>query len=109
MRSRDRRSGVQGRPPGRFSAFVASDPLSDDLTAVLEAIKARAATQTKASQLGAQRIGTRRGLKWGTPAMLLDVPYFYAAAVCTMLVNAGRPGWLHVLALLFVWDASKFL
>ena len=28
-------------------------------------------------------IRTRRGLKWGVPAMLLAVPYLLAAAFCT--------------------------
>lgn len=54
-------------------------------------------------------IRTRRGLKWGVPAMLLAVPYFYGAAICTTIINDGGPGWLHLLVLLFVWNAFKFL
>lgn len=54
-------------------------------------------------------IRTRRGLKWGIPAMLLAVPYFYAAAICTTIINDGGPGWLYLLVLLFVWNAFKFL
>jgi hypothetical protein len=54
-------------------------------------------------------IHTRRGLKWGVPAMLLAVPYAFAMAVCVGLVEAGGSGWLNVLALLFAWNASKFL
>ena len=54
-------------------------------------------------------IRTRRGLKWGVPAMLLAVPYFYAAAICTTIINDGGPGWLYLLVLLFVWNAFKFL
>lgn len=54
-------------------------------------------------------IRTRRGLKWGIPAMLLAVPYLYAAAICTTIINDGGPGWLHLLILLFVWNALKFL
>ncbi|HNV40344.1 MAG TPA: hypothetical protein PKK62_00025 [Ornithinibacter sp.] len=54
-------------------------------------------------------IRTRRGLKWGIPAMLLAVPYFYAAAICTTTINDGGPGWLYLLVLLFVWNAFKFL
>lgn len=54
-------------------------------------------------------IRTRRGLKWGVPAVLLAVPYLYAAAICTMIINDGGPGWLHLLVVLFVWNALKFL
>lgn len=54
-------------------------------------------------------IHTRRGLRWGVPAMLLAVPYALAAVYCTGLVEAGGSGWLSVLALLFVWNAVKFL
>lgn len=54
-------------------------------------------------------IRTRRGLKWGVPAMLLAAPYLYAASVCTTLIDNGGPGWLHILVLLFVWNAFKML
>ena len=54
-------------------------------------------------------IHTRRGLKWGVPAMLLAVPYAFATAMCVGLVEAGGSRWLNVLALLFVWNALKFL
>ena len=54
-------------------------------------------------------IRTRRGLKWGVPATLLALPYLYAAAICTMIIKDGGPGWLHLLVLLFVWNALKFL
>ena len=54
-------------------------------------------------------IHTRRGFKWGVPAMLVAVPYALAAAYCVGLVEAGGSGWLNVLALLFVWNALKFL
>lgn len=53
-------------------------------------------------------IRTRRGLKWGVPAMLLAVPYLYAASVCTTIVRDGGPGWLNVFVLLFIWNAMKF-
>ena len=42
-------------------------------------------------------IRTRRGLKWGVPAMLLAIPY-----------EDGAPGWLHVLVVLCIWNAMKF-
>ncbi|WP_205620831.1 sulfate permease [Intrasporangium chromatireducens] len=54
-------------------------------------------------------IRTRRGLKWGIPAMLLAVPYFYAAAICTTIINDDGPGWLYLLVLLLVWNALKFI
>jgi len=54
-------------------------------------------------------IHTRRGLKWGVPAMLIAVPYALAAALCVGLVEAGGSGWLNVLIVLFMWNALKFL
>ena len=54
-------------------------------------------------------IRTRRGLKWGIPAMLLAVPYLLIASTCANLVADGGPGWLNLLVLLFVWNALKFL
>ncbi|UUE19369.1 sulfate permease [Microbacterium sp. J1-1] len=54
-------------------------------------------------------IRTRRGLKWGIPAMLLAVPYLFAANYCITLIEDGGPGWLNLLVLLFCWNALKFL
>jgi hypothetical protein len=54
-------------------------------------------------------IHTRRGLKWGVPAMLVAVPYALAAALCAGLFEAGGSGWLNVLTVLFVWNALKFV
>lgn len=54
-------------------------------------------------------IRTRRGLKWGIPAMILAVPYFLAANYCLTLIEHGGPGWLNLLVLLFCWNALKFL
>lgn len=54
-------------------------------------------------------IRTRRGLKWGVPAMLLAVPYLLAASICTNLIADGGPGWLNLIDLLGVWNAIKFL
>jgi hypothetical protein len=53
-------------------------------------------------------IRTRRGLKWGTPAMLLAIPYLYAASICVQLIADGVNGWLHLLVLLFIYNAMKF-
>lgn len=52
---------------------------------------------------------TRRGLKWGVPAMLLAAPYLVAAWLCSTWVADGRPGWINLLVLLFVWNALKFI
>ncbi|WP_341360880.1 sulfate permease [Georgenia sp. M64] len=54
-------------------------------------------------------IRTRRGLKWGVPAMLLAAPYLLAASICTNLIDNGAPGWLYLVVLLCVWNALKFL
>ena len=54
-------------------------------------------------------IHRRRGLKWGVPAMLIAVPYLIAAAFCIGVVQDGGSGWLNLLALLFVWNALKFI
>ncbi|SDO66076.1 hypothetical protein SAMN04487788_0487 [Microbacterium testaceum StLB037] len=54
-------------------------------------------------------IRTRRGLKWGVPVMLLAAPYLLTARVCTTLIDNGAPGWLHLVVLLSVWNALKFI
>lgn len=54
-------------------------------------------------------IHTRRGLRWGVPAMLLAVPYGLAAVYCVGLVERDAAGWMNLLAVLFVWNALKFL
>lgn len=54
-------------------------------------------------------IRTRRGLKWGVPAMLLAAPYLLLASICTTVIEDGGPGWLNLLVLLFVWNALKFI
>ena len=53
-------------------------------------------------------IRTRRGLKWGIPAMLLAAPYLLAANFCTHRLADGGPGWLNLVVLLFIWNAMKF-
>lgn len=54
-------------------------------------------------------IRTRRGLKWGAPAMLLAAPYLLAAGICADLIADGGPGWLNLIVLWGVWNAMKFL
>lgn len=51
---------------------------------------------------------TRRGLKWGVPAMLIAVPYLLGAWLLTIWIADGGPGWLNLLVLLFIWNALKF-
>lgn len=53
-------------------------------------------------------IRTRRGLKWGVPAMLLVLPYLYVASLLMVVIEDGTPGWLHVLVVLCIWNAMKF-
>lgn len=53
---------------------------------------------------------TRRGLKWGIPAMLvLGGGYLYAIAICVTIIDRGGPGALYLLVLLFGWNALKML
>lgn len=52
---------------------------------------------------------SRRGLKYGLPAMLLAVPYLFVADLLTGLIEGGGPGWLHVLVAVCVWDSMKFV
>lgn len=52
-------------------------------------------------------IRTRRGLKWGVPAMLLALPYLYVGYLLSGVIEAGGPGWLHLLVLLCIWNAMK--
>lgn len=52
---------------------------------------------------------TRRGLKWGVPAMLIAAPYLLGAWLLTVWIADGGPGWLNLLVLLFIWNGLKFL
>ncbi|MGO1531815.1 MAG: hypothetical protein ACTHZ5_13385 [Micrococcaceae bacterium] len=52
---------------------------------------------------------TRRGLKWGIPAMFLGVVYLMIAATCTGLIEQGWSKWLYPLFLLLLWNGLKFL
>lgn len=61
------------------------------------------------SNIVLDEIRTRRGLKWGVPAMLLAIPYLAVANILTILIGRGAPGWFHLLVLLCIWNAFKFL
>jgi len=54
---------------------------------------------------------TRRGLKWGVPAMLLAIPYLAAIALISDVITQSGPewGWLHLVNLLCAWNALKML
>lgn len=52
---------------------------------------------------------TRRGLKWGVPAMVLAVFYVVIAAALAQWVEGGAPGWINLLVLLCLWNALKFV
>lgn len=54
-------------------------------------------------------IRTRNGLKWGVLAMLLTAPYLGVAAWCTVLIESGGPGWLHLVVLVCIWSALKMV
>lgn len=52
---------------------------------------------------------TRRGLKWGLPAMLLAIVYVVIAAALAQWVIGGGPGWINLLVLVCLWNALKFV
>lgn len=52
---------------------------------------------------------SRHGLKWGIPAMLVAIPYLYAASLLTALIHGGAPKWLFAFTLVLIWDALKFI
>ena len=54
-------------------------------------------------------IRTRRGLKWGIPAMLLGAVYMFAAVYCTILILHGWSQWLYLPFLILVWNGMKFI
>ncbi len=57
----------------------------------------------------ADAIRTRRGMKWGLAVMLLAIPYFAAAFWLAGLIDQGAPGWRHLLVLLTIWNGFKML
>ncbi|MFD2674794.1 sulfate permease [Gulosibacter bifidus] len=55
------------------------------------------------------KLRSRRGLKWGIPAMLLVVVYFYLAALMSVLVEHDASKWLYPVMVVCVWNGFKFL
>lgn len=55
------------------------------------------------------KLRSRRGLKWGAPAMLIGIAYLGLAIITTTLIDHGWSPWLYLLTVLFLWDGLKFL
>lgn len=55
------------------------------------------------------KLRTRRGLKWGIPAMLLGIVYLLIAVTCTGLIEQGWSKWPYLVFFLALWNALKFL
>jgi hypothetical protein len=72
------------------------------LATMIRAVLAHAPSNRLAS-----RLRTRGGLGSALTAMTAGAAYLFAAAICTMLLDRGGPGWLNVLVLLFIWNAFK--
>lgn len=63
-----------------------------------------------------QHAPTNRFLRWlqarpgiiaTVAAMAAGVAYLFTAAVCTVLLDRGGPGWLNILVVLFVYNSVK--
>lgn len=54
-------------------------------------------------------IRTRRGLKWGVPAMLLAIPYLSVAYMLSTAAQNDGSGWLNLFVLVAIWSALKML
>lgn len=52
---------------------------------------------------------TPRGLRWAIPVALVTTPtYLFAMSVCMTIIERGGPGYVHVLVMLFAWNAMKY-
>ncbi|MEX2446383.1 MAG: sulfate permease [Dehalococcoidia bacterium] len=54
-----------------------------------------------------RQLHSRRGVVSIVAAMLAGVAYLFAAAICTVLLDGGAPGWLNILVVLFLWNGAK--
>lgn len=51
----------------------------------------------------------RTGSKWAIPvAIVATLTYLFAMSVCMTIIERGGPGYLHVLVMLYAWNAIKF-
>lgn len=51
----------------------------------------------------------RHRVRWFLLAVGLAAVFFYAAAICTTILNHDGPGWLNALVILFTWNGFKML
>lgn len=51
----------------------------------------------------------RHGVRWFLLAVSLAAVFFYAAAICTTILNHDGPDWLNALVILFTWNGFKML
>ncbi len=65
--------------------------------------------QCMPSNLLLNRIRRCHGLKWGMSAMLLAVPYLLIAVWCSGIIENGGPDWLHLVNVICIWNALKFI
>jgi len=72
-------------------------------------VRAHAILRYAPTNLLIAAIRTRRGLRWGLPAMLLTVPYWFVASWCVTTIENGGPRWLNALVLLAAWNMMKFV
>lgn len=54
-----------------------------------------------------RQLHSRRGVVSIVAAMLAGVAYLFAAAICTVLLDGGAPGWFNILVVLFLWNGAK--
>lgn len=55
------------------------------------------------------KLRTRRGLKWGVPAMGLGLIYLFISAASIALIDGGWSPALYVVFAVCLWNALKFL
>ena len=55
------------------------------------------------------KLRTRRGLKWGVPAMGLGLAYLLIAAASITLIDGGWSPGLYIVFTVCLWNALKFL
>lgn len=62
-----------------------------------------------ASNILLDAIRTRRGLKWGVPAMLVAIPYLGVAYLLSTAAKNDGLGWFNLFVLVAIWSALKML